>query len=124
MRCNYACGSSDHLVSRRSFLGGVAAGLGLASGFSGLALPAVSAELARKERQVLLLWLARRQPMVLIGAAVVGALSLGWVLYPYDTLGSSSSGLIVKYGVFATRVSRAGYYLRSASVRHGELVER
>src|SRR4051794_29447350 len=58
MRCSYACGSADHLVSRRSFLGGVAAGLGLASGFSGLALPAVSSELARKERQVLLLWLA------------------------------------------------------------------
>src|SRR5262245_51640808 len=58
MRCTYACGSADHLVSRRSFLGGVAAGLGLASGFSGMVLPAVSAELQRRERQVLLIWLA------------------------------------------------------------------
>src|SRR4051812_34596381 len=57
MRCSYACGTADHLVSRRSFLGGVGAGLGLASGFSGLVHPAVSAELQRKERQVLLVWL-------------------------------------------------------------------
>ena len=40
MRCAYACGSADHLVSRRSFLGGVAAGLGVASGFSGMVQPA------------------------------------------------------------------------------------
>jgi uncharacterized protein (DUF1501 family) len=57
MKCSYACGSADHLVSRRSFLGGLAAGLGVASGFSGMVLPAVSAELNRRERQVLLLWL-------------------------------------------------------------------
>ena len=58
MRCSYACGSVDHEISRRSFLGTAAAGLGLASGFSGLIRPAVSAELARRERQVLLIWLA------------------------------------------------------------------
>ncbi len=60
MRCSYACGSADHVISRRSFLGAAAAGLGLASGFSGMIQPAVSAELARRERQVLLIWLARR----------------------------------------------------------------
>ncbi len=58
MRCSYACGSADHVISRRSFLGAAAAGLGLASGFSGMIQPAVSAELARRERQVLLVWLA------------------------------------------------------------------
>jgi uncharacterized protein (DUF1501 family) len=60
MRCTYACGSADHLVSRRSFLGGVAAGvgMGMGMGFSGLVQPAVSAELAGKEKQVLLVWLA------------------------------------------------------------------
>lgn len=57
MRCTYACGTADHAISRRGFLGGISAGLGLASGFSGLISPAVSAELARKERQVLLVWL-------------------------------------------------------------------
>jgi uncharacterized protein (DUF1501 family) len=46
------------VLSRRSFLGGVAAGVGLATGFSGLTLPAVSAELARKRKQVLVVWLA------------------------------------------------------------------
>ena len=57
MRCTYACGSADHIISRRSFLGAATAGLGLASGFSGMVRPAVSAELARRERQVLLIWL-------------------------------------------------------------------
>jgi uncharacterized protein (DUF1501 family) len=57
MRCSYACGSAEHIISRRSFLGTASAGLGLASGFAGLVRPAVSAELARRERQVLLIWL-------------------------------------------------------------------
>jgi uncharacterized protein (DUF1501 family) len=57
MRCSYACGSLDHAISRRAFLGGAAAGLGLAGGFSGMIEPAVSADLARRERQVLLIWL-------------------------------------------------------------------
>jgi uncharacterized protein (DUF1501 family) len=56
MRCNYACGSSEHAVSRRSFMG-AAAGLGLASGFSSMIQPAAAADLARRERQVLLIWL-------------------------------------------------------------------
>jgi uncharacterized protein (DUF1501 family) len=58
MRCTYACRSVDHMISRRSFMGAATAGLGLASGFSGMVRPAVSAELARRERQVLLVWLA------------------------------------------------------------------
>ena len=57
MRCTYSCGTADHVLSRRAFLGG-AAGLGAASAFAGMVQPAVSAELARKERQVLLVWLA------------------------------------------------------------------
>ena len=64
MRCNYACGRAEHLISRRHFLGdaavGVGAGVGLGAGLglAGLTVPAVSAELARKERQVLVIWLA------------------------------------------------------------------
>jgi uncharacterized protein (DUF1501 family) len=58
MRCSYACGTMDHEISRRSFLGTAAAGFGLASGFAGMIRPAVSAELAKRERQVLLVWLA------------------------------------------------------------------
>src|SRR6516165_12165243 len=60
MRCSYACGNPDHVISRRSFLGTATAGLGfgVASGFSSIIRPAVSAELNRRERQVLLIWLA------------------------------------------------------------------
>ena len=52
------------LISRRRFLGdaavglGTGVGLGLGSGLAGFTVPAVSAELARKERQVLVVWLA------------------------------------------------------------------
>jgi hypothetical protein len=57
MRCSYACGTAEHMISRRSFLGTASAGLGLASGFAGLVQPAVAADLAKRERQVLLVWL-------------------------------------------------------------------
>ncbi|MDR3637087.1 MAG: DUF1501 domain-containing protein [Isosphaeraceae bacterium] len=58
MRCSYSCRSTEHVISRRGFLGGVATGLGVATGFSGLTLPSVAAQLERKERQVLVIWLA------------------------------------------------------------------
>jgi uncharacterized protein (DUF1501 family) len=58
MRCHYACGSAEHVLSRRSFLGAAGAGLGLASSFAAFTRPAVSSELNRRERQVLLFWLA------------------------------------------------------------------
>ncbi|MFO0952594.1 MAG: DUF1501 domain-containing protein [Isosphaeraceae bacterium] len=57
-RCSYACGSTEHVLSRRSFLGGLAAGASVATGFQGLTLPAVSADLAKREKQVLLVFLA------------------------------------------------------------------
>jgi uncharacterized protein (DUF1501 family) len=57
MRCTYACGQPEHIISRRAFLGSAAAGVGVAAGFSGMIRPAVSADLARRERQVLLIWL-------------------------------------------------------------------
>jgi Protein of unknown function (DUF1501) len=57
MRCSYACNSPDHLLSRRQFLGATAAaGMGL--GFSSFTNPAVAVELERKQRQVLVIWLA------------------------------------------------------------------
>jgi uncharacterized protein (DUF1501 family) len=45
------------MISRRSFLGEVAAGLGIATGFSGMVLPSVAAELQRNRRQILVIWL-------------------------------------------------------------------
>ncbi|HZW34633.1 MAG TPA: DUF1501 domain-containing protein [Isosphaeraceae bacterium] len=57
MRCHYACGSVEHLVSRRRFLGDVAAGFGAAAGLSSFTAPAIAAELDRKQRQVLVIFL-------------------------------------------------------------------
>jgi hypothetical protein len=59
MRCTYSCNSPEHVLSRRRFLGGVAAATaGIGAGFRGFTAPAISAELAKKERQVLVIWLA------------------------------------------------------------------
>jgi len=57
MRCSYACNSPDHVLSRRQFLGASAAA-GIGAGFSSFTKPAIAAELARKQRQVLVIWLA------------------------------------------------------------------
>src|SRR5947209_10733703 len=57
MRPFYACGSSDHALSRRRFLAGSLAGAGL-MGFSGLLDPAVAQTLARSEKRVLLIFLS------------------------------------------------------------------
>ena len=59
MKCSYSCNSAEHEVSRRRFLGGMAAtGLGLGTGFASFTRPSIAAELARKQRQVLVIWLA------------------------------------------------------------------
>src|SRR5262245_16572979 len=58
MRCTYACNSPEHVLSRRQFLGSLGAGLGIGAGFSSFTAPAVAAELAWKQRQVLVIWLA------------------------------------------------------------------
>ena len=59
MKCSYACNSPDHVLSRRQFLGATAAaGAGIGAGFSSFIRPAIAAELARKQRQVLVIWLA------------------------------------------------------------------
>ena len=57
MRCSYSCNSAEHVLSRRRFLGGMAAA-GVGAGFAGLIAPTVSADLARRQRQVLVIWLA------------------------------------------------------------------
>ena len=54
MRCDYACHSPEHLLSRRSFLAG---SLGALT-FGGLTHPAAGRELARAQRRVLVVWLA------------------------------------------------------------------
>lgn len=54
MRCPYSCGTAEHVLSRRTFLGGVAAGVGLGA----LTRPAAAAELTKQGKQVLVVWLA------------------------------------------------------------------
>src|SRR5262245_61743980 len=56
MRCLYACNSAEHLVSRRQFLGGVAAGAA-ALGFGGLIHPLGARELEKARKRVLLFFL-------------------------------------------------------------------
>jgi uncharacterized protein (DUF1501 family) len=55
-RCNYSCGTPDHQVSRRMFLG--AAGAAAALGPIGFASPSAAAELARTQKRVLVIFLS------------------------------------------------------------------
>src|SRR4051812_2582336 len=58
MKPFYACGSPEHLLSRRRFLAGTAAGgLGLL-GFAGMVHPAAADQLRRAQKRVLVVWLA------------------------------------------------------------------
>jgi uncharacterized protein (DUF1501 family) len=50
-RCDYACGTADHAVSRRAFLGASAAGVAFAT-------PTVAGELAKAQKRVLVIFLA------------------------------------------------------------------
>lgn len=54
MRCSYACNTADHSLSRRSFLAGSAAALGLGS----LAQPATTKTLDKAQKRVLVIWLS------------------------------------------------------------------
>ncbi len=53
MRCDYACGSSEHFAARRKFLGQLTAGAGaMLGGVSYLTRPAMSAELSKQQKRV------------------------------------------------------------------------
>ncbi|MCA9178037.1 MAG: DUF1501 domain-containing protein [Planctomycetales bacterium] len=56
MKCQYSCGSAEHLIARRQFLGG--AGAGVVGGLGALALPAHAKQLASDQRRVLVLNMA------------------------------------------------------------------
>src|SRR3954469_17159501 len=58
MHCHYACGSSEHTLSRRSFLAGVTAGAAGALGFSTLVQPAAAKALSKGQKRVLVVWLS------------------------------------------------------------------
>jgi hypothetical protein len=54
MKCSYACGSVEHALARRQFLGSLAAGAGVVAGGLGfLASPAAARQLAQQQKRVL-----------------------------------------------------------------------
>ncbi|GIW94468.1 MAG: hypothetical protein KatS3mg110_2509 [Pirellulaceae bacterium] len=56
MKCTYACGSQEHLLARRTFLGGVVAGVGaVVGGLGALATPSAARQLARDGKRVLVI---------------------------------------------------------------------
>src|SRR5580704_7787855 len=60
MLCDYACGSADHRMARRDFLGGLAAGLGAAGGLGVLTRPAAAALLTKDQKRVICIYLNGR----------------------------------------------------------------
>lgn len=59
MKCTYACGSMEHLIARRRFLGTLAAGTGAVAGGLGLfAQPAAAAQLAKDQKRMIVINMA------------------------------------------------------------------
>lgn len=58
MRCDYSCGSQEHMLHRRQFLGGLTAAGGVVGGLGALASPTSAKELASQQRRVLVLNMA------------------------------------------------------------------
>ena len=56
MKCRYACGTSDHRIARRTFLG--LTGVGAMTGFGSFTRSSVAAEMQRQKKQILLVYLA------------------------------------------------------------------
>jgi hypothetical protein len=53
MKCNYACGTGEHVLARRQFLGGIAAGAGaVVGGLGWLARPAAAEQLVKDQKRV------------------------------------------------------------------------
>jgi hypothetical protein len=57
MKCKYSCGSTEHLVSRRSFLSTVAGGAVGSLTLGSLVQPSVAKEIASNQKRVLVIWL-------------------------------------------------------------------
>src|SRR5438477_13035594 len=56
MKCTYACQSHEHLLARRTFLGGLAAGVGagaVVGGLDFLARPAAAEQLAKDQKRII-----------------------------------------------------------------------
>lgn len=58
MKCDYACNTTDHAIARRTFLGGLAAGLGAAWGHTGAVRPLMAQQLERRQKRILQIYLA------------------------------------------------------------------
>lgn len=59
MLAKYACGSSEHTIARRQFMGGVAGGIGAAAlGLGSLTRPAAAAELAKQQKRIVVFFMA------------------------------------------------------------------
>lgn len=57
-KCTYACGTEEHLLARRQFLGGVAAGAGVVGGLGALTSSASAAKLAKDQKRVIVVNMA------------------------------------------------------------------
>ena len=58
-KCDYACGSEEHLIARRQFLGGVAVGAGtVLGGLDTFAAPDAVAKMAKDQKRMIVVRMA------------------------------------------------------------------
>jgi len=63
MKCDYACGSEEHLIARRQFIGGVATGAGaVLGGLGAFATPEAVAKMTKDQKRVIVVLKAQDGP--------------------------------------------------------------
>jgi uncharacterized protein (DUF1501 family) len=119
MKKNTFCGSPDHGVSRRGFIG-AAAGLGFAAAMNGLdALqsPAVAADMKKRQKKCIMLWLAGGASQLETFDPKPGAPTGG----PFRAIKTSVPGVQISELMpeFAKRMNHA-CIIRSLNTRNGD----
>ncbi|HEY7158403.1 MAG TPA: DUF1501 domain-containing protein [Gemmataceae bacterium] len=89
MWCSYACGSAEHALSRRNFLGSVATGTLGALTLGSFVRPAFARELDKQQKRVLVIWLSGGSSQLETWDPKPGTSTGG----PFQTIPTSVSGV-------------------------------
>ncbi len=112
------CGSAEHAIDRRGFLGGVAAGVAGMTGLGVLTEPALAKELKQQQKRCILLWLAGGASQLETWDPKPGAETGG----PFRAIPTSVPGVHISELMpkMAERLKKHTCVIRSLNTRDGD----
>src|SRR3982750_2294820 len=116
-RTNF-CGSPEHAIDRRGFLGGLAAGAAGLAGLGALTEPAVAAAMKKQQKRCILLWLAGGASQLETWDPKPGATTGG----PFRAIQTSVPGVQISELMpqMAKRLAKHTCIIRSLNTRDGD----